>query len=197
MGEYFKVTVPEGRSGDWSVRNYTVTEEQEQNERLHAFLHRDRRYVRAGTYTGLYFSGELIMSDTHDEYRDLWPMLWEAKGRILINGLGLGYCTQACLMMPGVEHATVIEISKDVIALVAAHYQAMFGDRLTIINADAYEWSPPKGVRYDAVWHDIWGDITSANLEGMKKLHRKYGRKTAWQGSWCRGQCEERAKYGC
>jgi len=196
MDDYFQVTVPEGKSGDWSVQRYTVTEEQAAAEKLHARLHGDRRHIDAGTYTGLFQGPELIMSDTHDEYRDLWPMLWEAKGRILINGLGLGYCTQACLMLPGVEHATVIEISPDVIALVAPHYQEMFGDRLTIINADAYEWSPPKGERYDAVWHDIWGDISSANVEGMKRLHRKYGRRTAWQGSWCRARCESGAMYG-
>jgi hypothetical protein len=32
-----------------------------------------------------------------------------------------------------------------------------------------------KGKRYDMVWHDIWDDICSDNLEGMAKLHRKYG----------------------
>jgi hypothetical protein len=34
------------------------------------------------------------------------------------------------------------------------------------------------------VWHDIWLDLCTDNLEGMGKLHRKYGRRTDWQGSW-------------
>jgi hypothetical protein len=58
----------------------------------------------------------------------------------------------------------------------------------------AFEWKPPKGVRYDAAWHDVWDDICTDNLVGMRKLHRKYGKRCGWQGSWCRGECERSAR---
>ena len=34
--------------------------------------------------------------------------------------------------------------------------------------------------------HDIWDDICLDNLETMATLHRKYGRRCDWQGSWKR-----------
>ncbi len=189
--EDLKVTVPEGNSGAWSVTKFTVGKEEAEFERLRSlFSSNHGRGVPVGTYTRLTRGGDVIMSDTPDEIRDHAYMISNAVGHILINGLGLGVVLQACLRKPEVIHATVIEQSEDVISLVAPHYTEMFGERLEIINADAYEWKPPKGVRYGAVWHDIWDNICEDNLEGMKKLHRKYGRKCDWQGSWARGWCE-------
>lgn len=130
------------------------------------------------------------MSDTPDEIRDLYPIVWKAQGHVLINGLGLGVVLQACLQKEDVTRATVIEISPDVIALVAPHYREKYGDRFEVIQADALAWKPPKGVRYGAVWHDIWDTICWENLESMKLLHRRYGRRADWQGSWCRYLCE-------
>jgi len=75
-----------------------------------------------------------------------------------------------------------------VIKLVVPFYK---DKRLTIINADALEWKPPKGQRYDFVWHDIWDDICDDNLKEMEKLHRKYSKKTDWQDSWCKKLCKK------
>lgn len=118
---------------------------------------------------------------------------------MLVNGLGLGIVAKACLektnkkghrLFYAVEKITVIEKSADVIHLVGPSYEK-YGDRIEIINADALEYKPPKGVRYNVVWHDIWDNICSDNWETMKVLHRKYGRICEWQGSWCR----EEVKY--
>ena len=106
----------------------------------------------------------------------------------MINGLGLGVTLKLVLAKPEVKNVTVIEKSADVIKLVAPTYCE--DPRLVILNKDAFEYNPPKGVRYDAVYHDIWNNISSDNLPEMHKLHRKYGRRCAWQGSWCREWCE-------
>jgi hypothetical protein len=63
----------------------------------------------------------------------------------------------------------------------------MYGDRVEIIQADAFSWKPPKNIRYGMVWHDIWPNICGDNYPEMKTLHRRYGRKADWQGSWCKG----------
>lgn len=97
---------------------------------------------------------------------------------------------------PAVDKVTVIEISPDVITLVGSYLKEHFGARLEIIEADAFTWQPPRGVRYGAVWHDIWDNICSDNLPEMHKLHRKYGRRTDWQGSWCRWRCEDQRTRG-
>jgi spermidine synthase len=87
-------------------------------------------------------------------------------------------------MKPEVEHCTVIELSPDVIKLVEPHYKKIWGDRFEVINADAYEYQPPKGIKYDVVWDDIWDSICADNYEGIKKLKKKYARKTKWHGAW-------------
>ena len=114
----------------------------------------------------------------------------------MVHGLGLGVAVQAMLNKKKVQKLTVVEISSDVIALVGSYYAALFGNRLEIINADAFTWKPPKDVRYGVVWHDIWDNICSDSLPEMHKLHRKYGRKTDWQGSWCRWRCEQQRDFG-
>lgn len=103
-----------------------------------------------------------------------------------MNGLGLGLIVGCMLEKEQVNHVTVIEISAEVIELVGTHYLKKYGDRLTIIHADALEYKPSKGQRFNTVWHDIWPTICSDHLPDMHKLHRKYGRRCDWQGSWCR-----------
>ena len=186
----YKVDVPEGQSGDWRIERFTVTKEAEKFGRLRAIATGRGRFAPAGTYTRLMRNGTLVMSDTPDEIRDHYEAIHQAKGHVLVNGLGLGVALQAMLEKPEVERVTVVEISADVIALVGPHYKAKYGDRLEVIQADAMTWKPPKGVRYDAVWHDIWDAICSDNLDTMHTLHRRYGRRTNWQGSWGRYQCK-------
>ena len=198
--EQYKVSLPEGVSGDWSIARFTVTPEAEKFGQLRAMISTGSRgrYVPQGTYTGLYRHGEVIMSDTPDEIRDHYDPIQRARGNCLISGLGLGVVADAFLRKPEVTHVTVIELSPDVIKLVAAPLLAKYGDRLTIVQADAYTWTPPKGEVYDVVWHDIWDNLCSDNLKEMERLHRKYGRKASWQGSWGKEQCQYmRRRGGC
>lgn len=181
--------VPEGKSGDWSVKQFTVSEEAAAAGKLRAMMNRSamRRWVPAGTYTGIYRGGAIIMSDTPDEIRDLSELYFNASGDVLINGLGLGVAARIALAKPKVTSVTVVEKSTDVIALVAPHIEH---PKLTVINADAFAWAPPRGARYAAAWHDIWDDISGDNLPEMKQLHRKYAKRADWQGSWCRDLCK-------
>jgi hypothetical protein len=189
FGENYQVDVPAGKSGDWEVRKFEVTPEDEARQRIRASF-RDGRFVPAGIYTGIYRGKQTVMSDTPDEIRDHRQAIRRATGHCLVNGLGIGMVAAAMLRKPEVTKVTVIELSADVIALVAPHWKAKYGDRIEIIQSDAMAYQPPKGVRYGCVWHDIWDDICADNLEDMKKLHRKYGRRCEWQGSWCRAECE-------
>ncbi len=170
--------------GNWSVSSFTV-----QKEELSQMLSMMKygRGVPAGDYKRLMRGGEVIMSNTPDEINDSLGFIYRAEGKILINGLGLGVVVKALLEKPEVTEITVIENSEDVMKLVAPYYT---DPRLTIILGDAFTWEPPKGKKYDAVWHDIWDNLCSDNLEEMKKLHRKYGRRTKYQESWGRAICE-------
>lgn len=175
------VTVPEGSSGPWSVSRFTIGSEPSISMLRLAM---SGRSTRPGTYTKLvHRSRGVVMSDTDAEKRDHYAFVAAARGHVLINGLGLGMCVAAVLSRPKVERVTVVEIDPDVISLVGPHYTS---DRVEIVEASAFDYVPPKGVRYGAVWHDIWDSICEDNRPEMIRLHRKYGRRCDWQGSWGR-----------
>lgn len=182
-----EVNVPDGISGVWEVKT-VERPKPSQLEIVRAAFNQDGRIAPEGTYKVLKREGTLVMSNTPDEIRDFMHVVRGAYGTILINGLGLGVLVQALLDRGQVEEIIVIEKSADVIRLVGGHYEK--DDRVTIIQADCFEYQPPQGKRYNYVWHDIWDNICSDNLPEMHKLHRKYGRKTDEQSSWCRGICE-------
>ena len=176
------VNIPDGVQGDWAVETFTV-QDRELSEMLS--LMKDGRGVPAGTYKRLTRRGSVVMSNTPDEIRDFYYFVRRASGRVLVNGLGLGVVVKALLDKDDITHITVIEKDPDVIALVASHLNDL---RLEIICADALKYKPQS--QYDAVWHDIWDGICSDNLPEMTKLHRKYAKRTPYQASWCRTECQ-------
>ena len=182
------IEVPDGKSGDWKVSTFTVTEDELKIFNLRAAFHPSARSMEAGTYKQLKKGGTIVMSNTPAEIRDHVYFIHKATGHILINGLGLGVALAAILKKDDVKKVTIIENSEDVIKMVAPTY--LKDSRVEIIHCSAFDYKPSKGVRYNAVWHDIWDNICGDNLPEMHKLHRKYGRRTDWQGSWCRELCE-------
>lgn len=183
------IDVPDGISGNWKVETFEVKED-DLSQTISMF--KTGRGVPPGTYKRLMRDGTCVMSNTPDEIRDFTRFVWRSKGSILVNGLGIGVFLKALLNKPDVTDVTVIEKSEDVIKLVAPTY--LVDSRVTIINADAFEYKPPKDKRYNAVWHDIWDYICGDNVDEMKKLHRKYGKKSDYQESWCRWACEQQNK---
>ncbi len=186
----YKIDVPEGSNGAWRIERFTVTEENEQFGILRAMATGRGRYAPAGNYTRLMRNGTLVMSDTPDEIGDHMAAISMAKGEVLVNGLGLGICVAAMLEKPEVEHVTVVEIAPEVIGLVGPWLKQGYDEQVDFVLADALTWKAPTNKRYDVVWHDIWDSICTDNLEEMKTLHRKYGRRCNWQGSWCRARVE-------
>jgi hypothetical protein len=196
MRDDFKVAIPEGQSGIWKVTQFTVSEEDAKSDAMRSLFSSSGRgrYTPAGTYTALHRGGYLVMSDTPDEIRDHLGAIRNAKGHCLVFGLGIGMVAKAMLDKPEVTKLTVVELSPDVIALTAPTLKAKYGDRFEVVNADALEWKPPKGVRYGAVWADIWDNLTSDNLPDMTRFNRRYGRLSDWHGNWGEGLCREHAR---
>lgn len=192
MPRVVPVDVPDGKSGPWEVYSYEVTKEAADFQMIRSVFTSGRRHVPAGSYKGLRRGAEIIMSNTPDEIRDCKDFFKEVKGRVLINGLGLGIVLDVILHKvnedgtPAVTEVIVVEKSQDVFNLTSPTF--LKDKRVKIVVADAYEYKAEG--KFDAVWHDIWDDISPSNLKGMRKLHMKYGRKSDWQGSWCREECE-------
>ncbi len=175
--------LPEGQLGTAAIVRFRVSES------ASAITAMRGDYVPPGEYTRLEINGLLMMSDTPNEWRMHYEFLRRATGHVLINGLGMGCCLQVALSKDDVTHVTVVESNPDVVAIVAPHFPDA-----DIICADAFDWKPPQNTRYNAAWHDIWPDICSGNLPDMHRLHRKYGRRVDWQGSWSRPQLEARRR---
>lgn len=182
-----RVAVPEGTVGEWAVSRFTIAKETPGT--LYYALH--GRPIPPGTYTRLTRGGtgigNVVMSDTPAEVHDHWDILYQLRRaapdtHVLIHGLGLGMVLGVALRNPSMAHVDVVEIMPEVIALVGPTYTA--DPRLTIHEGDAFTYQWPKGQRWNIVWHDIWNALCTDNLEEIAKLHRRFGRRCAWQGSW-------------
>jgi hypothetical protein len=188
--EPYKVTVPEGEAGCTVVERFTIADAHNLTNMRLAMS--GMRTVPEGTWARIYSGGTLWMSDTPSEIIDHMEPIKKAEkigGRVLVNGLGIGVVLQAVLRASAVERVDVVEIAADVIALVAPHYEQMareLGVELVIHEADALTIQWPRGTTFDVAWHDIWPGICTDNIETMGTLHRKYGRRARWQGSWRR-----------
>jgi predicted methyltransferase len=176
-----KVDLPEGELDGVKIEKFEVTA---QASAMSVF-HYGARVPSPGTYTRLEIDGRLVMSDTSAEWHDHLEAVWRIRKpetrRVLINGLGIGMVLRATLACAHIEHVDVVEVDDRVIRLVSPGYD---DPRLVIHHDDAYTVKWPASVRWDVVWHDIWPDLCEDNLEGMGKLHRRYGRRAGWQGSW-------------
>ena len=189
--------LPECNNSSWSIEKFDVTEKDSEffnmQESISGMQGGSVREIKTGVYTRLVRTSGIfhktIMSDTTAETRDLLPLARDAKGEVLIAGLGLGVAVDLVMQDKDVKHVIVIEISEEIIALVGDHFKNKYGDRLTIINADILEWKAPKDIHYDYCWFDIWDDICTDNLKDMTKLKRKYAKKADRKGFWAETEC--------
>lgn len=194
-------TVPDGERGDWRISTFTITEDDARLNNLRAAMRGERlQMVDPGTYRRLTCKGRgVIMSNTPMEIITNRDAYNAARGRVLINGLGLGMLLEGILAKRNhgterkVDYVRVIEVDADVIALVGPHFA--HDPRVEIVHADALTYVPPKGEPpFDFAWHDIWDTISGDNLPTMAQLGRKWGKRRAHaQSWWVRDECRRRA----
>ncbi len=185
---YAKSGVPEGRCGEWVVERFVI---RDRSEDLPAPDPRPA-WVRArpGVYTRLRAGSVDYMTDLYEEWWSQRTAMTEAVrrgGDVLITGLGLGMVAETILRSEpdSVRSVTVLERSPEVISLVGPHLGAEHAARLAIVEADAFEWSPPAGARFSVVWHDIWPNpFDPASITESQELMDRYARWADWQGSW-------------
>jgi len=121
------------------------------------------------------------MTDSVDEKIGLLPLVREARGDVLIHGLGLGLAVRAVLRLPDVMRVTVVELSPEVVQLVAPH--ACADPRVKVVLGDAHTWTPPPSYLPDVVWHDIWPTREDA-ITGAARLLERWRGRCGWQGFW-------------
>ncbi len=194
MKDTFKLgtcTVPDGKRGPWTIDTFTIPKKDLSLMMSNFRAARDGNayaMINPGTYKRLRHEKRgCVMSNTDMEIYTNYDAYRLATGRVLVNGLGLGMLLEGILSKPDVTYVRVIEIDKDVIELVGPHFTK--DPRVEIVCADAYEYRPKVGERFDYAWHDIWDSITEDNLPLMAKLGRRYNKRiVAAQGFWAREQ---------
>lgn len=191
-----RVDWPTGQHGEAEIRTITVTEQDARFGSMRAAL-KGRGRITAGQYTGLYIRGLLWMSDTPDEQRDHLGFLGAVDRmdapRVLVNGLGLGMVVRALCNIDTVETIDVVDNHPDVIALVGPLVTAYGAERGKTVNVhlgDAHTPAAtfPKGIEWDAAWHDIWATICADHWDSMKTVKRRHARRVGYQGAWCEGE---------
>jgi hypothetical protein len=163
--------VPEGRSGAWRV---------------------ERR--RGVPYTRLMHDREPmpVMSNTELELIQHRAAIRRASfgGTVLACGLGLGCFARACLEFDAVERVDVVELSPDVIALVAPSLaEYVSAERLVIHEGDAFDFDP-SGCWWDVAWLDVWARGAPDHKPESDALWRRFAPHAGWLGSWLDAQHE-------
>jgi spermidine synthase len=180
--------IPNGRDGNAEIKHFTVSENEAKMTMLRSIIHGDsREYVEAGDYIMLKIDGEIMMSNTQMELDTNLPFIANAKGRVLIGGLGIGMVIHAIKDELWVKEIIVIEQNPSVIRLVAKH---IVHPKLTVIEGDIYKWTPRVGEKFDTIYFDIWANKGTDNLKDMRRLHNRFKEYLApggWMDSWVRG----------
>ncbi len=131
------------------------------------------------SFKGLFRKDKLVMTSMPVDV-EVHKALWKnAKGSVLLTGLGLGIAIQLILDKTEVNDITVLEKDIDVIWFVGSAYKH---PKVKIIHADAFKWIPPKDKIYDCIWHDIFNDKKDVNKKDIERLHDKYAPFARLQG---------------
>lgn len=125
------------------------------------------------------------MHDGEDELRTHLAAALQARGRVLITGLGLGCVLRGVLASDAVESVDVVERERSVLDLVEPHLPK--DDRIRIHHADALRWVASSKQAWDLAWHDLWAnpDLGDEHLVLQhQRLLFALRRRTRVQGAW-------------
>lgn len=188
--EKYKVSIPDGEIGNHRIERFEITENDVRWGMMGSYGS-GRGYTKPGMYTKLVRGKHtIVMSDTSDEIRDHVHAIGKAEelgGTCRVHGLGIGMVAAAMLNLPNVTRVDVVEISTDVAELVGPTLQERYGDRFNLLIDNVMEQKPLSSESgYSVIWHDIWDNLCTDNLPEMATLHRRWARRTQWQGSWGR-----------
>lgn len=143
--------------------------------------------ISPGEYVRLSVNGQLMMSDTPFERRTNSAFVHNARGRVMVAGLGVGLILDALKdkVQSGVVSSIVVyEKYQDVIDLVAGRYSDL---PLEVRCEDILTYIPPKDERYDTIYFDIWPTVSEDNLPEIAMLHQRWKthkEKGGWMSSW-------------
>jgi len=130
------------------------------------------------TFPAVIEEDQIWMSVMPHEINTMKEPIKNARGNVLVLGLGLGYYLFHVLNKKEVKNVTVIELDENVISLFNKHLLDKFPhkEKITILKKDAIEYLRNTNQQYDYVFADIWhnvGDGLSLYLK-IKQFEKKF-----------------------
>lgn len=182
----------------FAIEHFELTEQQVQLAVMRDMINRRNETcgLTAGTYVRLVdkHKSQIVMSNTPMEVHTNYEFMRRSNGHVLVGGLGLGLILNVIQDKEEIETITVVELFQEVIDLVKP--QLPLNDKVNIIQGDILQWWPENGQKWDTIYFDIWNNISEDNMEDMKRLHRRFGKRLnrdnpkCWMNSWRRNDCE-------
>jgi hypothetical protein len=165
--EYFKtIKVPNIKEG-----NYELAKEEYKPYQAFSYddIDVDENYIeiqKVGYFTQkisypvLRHKGTVWMSITPNEILTMQDSIKEAKGKVLVLGLGLGYYQFMISNKPDVKEVIVIEKDKNIISLFKKHLLPQFPNKnkIKIIESDAFDYLENTKEKFDYCFLDLWHD---------------------------------------
>ena len=110
------------------------------------------------------------MSNTPMEQITHIKAINNARGNILVAGLGLGMYLYNIKDKKNIESITVVEYSDEVIQMVGKYFKEY--DKIKIIKDNIFDYIP--NIKYDFAFFDIWSDISEENRKDFQILKEKF-----------------------
>lgn len=137
-----------------------------------------------------YFNGEEYLTLMPSEMKALNRYVKEAKGRVCVIGLGIGYFPYMCALKDEVEAITIIEDNSTARGLFESKLLPLLGEKaskISIIDEDAIDYIQETQLKRDYAYTFIntFGDLSEAMLwaEGIENILKNQsgtGKVTYW-----------------
>lgn len=146
-----------------------------------AFNNTPEMRISPGEYVQLFIGPFVTMTDTDLELRTNQEFIDNAKGDILIGGLGIGLLIknlESKLNSGEVTSVIIVEKNIDVITLVRPIFSEIISKyNIKLVNDDIFTWITTidsDEVHFDTIYFDIWSCISPDLLEEGYELMMKY-----------------------
>lgn len=132
------------------------------------------------TYPALIQNGQIWMSIIPHEIETMKEPIKNARGRVLVLGLGLGYYLYHISKKEDVKEIDVVELDQNIIDLFKKHLFNKFTNRnkINIIHEDALKYLSNNKKHYDYIFADIWhnvgdGEMLYLKIKPFEKIYEK------------------------
>ena len=116
------------------------------------------------TFPTVFEGGREWMAIKPNEIETMKLPIENARGRVLVYGLGMGYYAFMVSQKDNVESVCIVERDQSVINLFETHILPQFPnkDKITVIKRDAFEYAEKemKVGGFDYVFTDLWHDVS-------------------------------------